>query len=157
MFRRGLFTKLPEWFVESKMGDRVLHVLNAQFGSAGYLNEVMAAYRVHQSGSWCGLSSMLRAQEMITFYGKMDKHLNFKYHRLIKRMLSRCYLNLALEYDKAGESGRARECALRSVFLRPFNKDIPSRMRLKLLTRLSAPTAYRNLKSFLYGPLERNL
>lgn len=157
MFRRGLFEKLPGWFDESKVGDSVLHILNAQFGSAGYLNEVMAAYRVHGSGSWSGSNPVLRAQEMITFYGKIDEHLKFKYHRLIKRVLSKRYFDLALEYDNAGEPGRAGEWALRSVFLRPFNKDIPSRMRLKLLTKLCAPTAYRNLKSFLYGPLERNL
>lgn len=157
MFRRGLFEKLPGWFDETKVGDSALHILNAQFGSAGYLNEVMAAYRVHGSGFWSGLSPVLRGQEMISFYGKIDKHLNFKYHRLIKRVLSKRYFDLAFEYDKAGESYRARGCALRSVFLSPFNKDIPSRMGLKLLTRLCAPTAYRNLKSLLYGRLERNL
>ncbi len=157
MFRRGVIEKLPGWFHEIKMGDWALNILIAQFGSAGYLSDVMAAYRVHESGEWSRLSLIQKAQETINFFQQLDEHLKFQYHRLFKRGISKSYLDLALEYDKAGETVRARECALKSISLRPFEKDIPSRLRLKLLTRLCAPTAYRNLKAFLYGPLERNL
>lgn len=151
MFRRGLFEELPEWFQEVKTGDWALHILNAQWGSAGYLSDVMAAYRVHESGVWSRSSLIQRSQEIICFYETIDKHLKFQYHSLVKSMLSKNYLDLALEYDRAGEHGRARECVIRSIALQPFNKEISSILRLKFVTRLYAPTIYRNLKSLVYA------
>ena len=151
MFRRGLVERLPQWFHEIKMGDWALNILIAQSGNAGYLGDVMAAYRVHESGEWSRLSRIQRVQETITFFEQMDRHMGFQYHRLFKRALSKSYLDLALEYDKAGEPGRARQCALRCISLRPLSKDISSSLLLKIVTRLYAPTVYRNLKSLLYG------
>lgn len=51
-FRRGLFDKFPDWYLSAPMGDWVLHLLNAQHGKIGYLDEVMAVYRVHEKGIW---------------------------------------------------------------------------------------------------------
>lgn len=158
MFRRGLFEKFPEWFHEIRLGDWALHILNFQFGSAGYLDEVMASYRLHQRGFSGGVSAIQSTHDAISFYERVGKDLKFKkYHRLFKSALSKSYLDLAIDYDKAGERGRARECAVRAISLGPFDKDIPSRLRLKVVTRLYAPRVYRRLKSLLQGPLEKNL
>ncbi|MGH9872611.1 MAG: glycosyltransferase [Pyrinomonadaceae bacterium] len=44
MFRRGLFGEIPSWFYGVTLGDWALHLMNAQHGKIGRLNEVMAAY-----------------------------------------------------------------------------------------------------------------
>ncbi len=51
-FRAGLFSDFPSWFFKSPIGDWPLHVLNAQHGWIGYLDEVMAVYRKHAGGFW---------------------------------------------------------------------------------------------------------
>src|SRR5437762_2202436 len=48
VFRRELFGEFPDWFYTLKLGDWPLHILNAQHGKIGYINEVMASYRLHQ-------------------------------------------------------------------------------------------------------------
>ena len=52
MFRSRLFGDLPSWFFQCPIGDWPLHVLNAQHGRIGYLDEVMAVYRKHGKGVW---------------------------------------------------------------------------------------------------------
>lgn len=47
-----MYGELPDWFYTTKTGDWALHVLNAEYGKIGYINEVMAAYRIHKGGFW---------------------------------------------------------------------------------------------------------
>lgn len=49
---RKLSTPYPEWLSELKIGDYPIHLYHAQFGKIKYLNQVMGAYRVHESGAW---------------------------------------------------------------------------------------------------------
>lgn len=71
VFRAGLFGELPSWILKCPMGDWPLHVLNARHGWIGYLNEVMAVYRMHGGGIWSAqprlriLSDSLQAAEQI--------------------------------------------------------------------------------------------
>jgi glycosyltransferase involved in cell wall biosynthesis len=52
VFRNNLFKEFPIWFNDMPLGDWILHLLNAQFGKIKYFNEVMAVYRVHDTGLW---------------------------------------------------------------------------------------------------------
>lgn len=81
MFRNGLLSKWPGWLYDLPFGDWPLHVLNAEHGYIGYINEVMAAYRVHGGGSWSSLALERQLPHLIKFLGLIDAHLNFKYHQ----------------------------------------------------------------------------
>ncbi len=52
MYRSRLFDDFPSWFFKCPLGDWPLHVLNAQHGRIGYLDEVMGVYRKHAQGAW---------------------------------------------------------------------------------------------------------
>ncbi len=58
VFRAGLFSDFPPWFFKCRMADWPLHVLNAQHGWIGYLDEVMGVYRRHAGGLWSGQSRL---------------------------------------------------------------------------------------------------
>jgi glycosyltransferase involved in cell wall biosynthesis len=58
MFRSGLFGEFPPWFFKSPFGDWPLHVLNAQHGRIGYLDEILAVYRKHAGGVLSGQERM---------------------------------------------------------------------------------------------------
>jgi glycosyltransferase involved in cell wall biosynthesis len=65
MFRNGLRSSFPDWFYQLSMGDWPLHVLNAEHGLYGYIDEVMAAYRVHSAGLWSGSNQVKMFQSTI--------------------------------------------------------------------------------------------
>jgi hypothetical protein len=52
MFRHRLFDRFPDWFYALPTADMPLHVMNAQHGDIGFVDEVMAAYRIHPGGVW---------------------------------------------------------------------------------------------------------
>jgi glycosyltransferase involved in cell wall biosynthesis len=62
IFRRGLFGDFPDWFYTAPQGDWPLHMLNAQHGDFGYVDEVLSAYRIHSGGVWNSKSSVDRVR-----------------------------------------------------------------------------------------------
>src|SRR3954454_10751837 len=52
IWRNGLFAKLPAWVEEVKFSDWVIHVLNAEHGNIGFIDDCMAVYRLHAGGTW---------------------------------------------------------------------------------------------------------
>jgi glycosyltransferase involved in cell wall biosynthesis len=58
MFRSSAMPPLGEDFMKLKMGDWPLWVLLAQHGWIGYLDQNMAAYRVHDNSSWSSQSDL---------------------------------------------------------------------------------------------------
>ena len=69
MLRRGLIPTIPDWYYQLKMGDWSLHILNAQQGPVGYIDEVMAAYRIHSASNW---SSRNRYDDLTAIIAAMD-------------------------------------------------------------------------------------
>jgi glycosyltransferase involved in cell wall biosynthesis len=85
MMRGGLVPRIPDWFYAMPMGDWPLHVLNAQHGAIGYLDEVLATYRVHGGGAWSRqgrvptLATTIRAAEiMAPHLGREDRPVLWK-------------------------------------------------------------------------------
>jgi len=130
MFRRGLFGEFPEWFYAMPMGDWPLHVLNAQHGSYGYMDEVMACYRVHGEGVWSGrgraeiLLSTARAAEEI------NRHLGFGFDAILRQRIAawRREATLRLRCEERDFLGAARclaEFAIERPLLgRPFRDAV---------------------------------
>lgn len=115
MFRRGLYGELPDWFYTTKAGDWALHVLNAEYGKIGYINEVMAAYRIQPAGMWSSLAPEQQVAHLIKSFRLIDAHLKFKYHRVcservreLRRYLG--YISLGKFHTRA-RSGRLLEAA----------------------------------------------
>ena len=52
IIRRSMISKLPEWYYSSPIGDWLLYLIVAEHGRIGYLNEVMAAYRIRRESFW---------------------------------------------------------------------------------------------------------
>jgi glycosyltransferase involved in cell wall biosynthesis len=109
MFRNKLFGELPDWFFSGVIGDYPLHVLNAAHGHIGYLNDVMAAYRIHSSGVWSMQMDKNFVRNVlagIQMYRNLDEYFAYKYHSTIKKVLHRhefalCKWHLAHKNYKA--------------------------------------------------------
>ncbi|HLH56716.1 MAG TPA: glycosyltransferase [Verrucomicrobiae bacterium] len=78
MFRRSALPKLDEGYLALRIGDWPLFVLLAQNGWVGYIDKVMAHYRIHSANSWNNRAPdyKLRAMESMANYllGRVDEH-----------------------------------------------------------------------------------
>jgi glycosyltransferase involved in cell wall biosynthesis len=108
MFRNRQFGAFPDWFLRMKFGDWPLHILNAEHGKIGYLNESMASYRVHS----CGVASVSRTDKrkylehiksVIAFYEAIGRHLSDSYKAFIQKRLSEQYCLLGKVYEELGQ------------------------------------------------------
>jgi len=143
VFRRDAVGTLPEWYFTLKMGDWPLYILMAQHGRIRYLNEVMAAYRVHGGGSW---SPRDRSHHDVNFLQLLDyvnRHFNSKYSRAIDATRSRYYFELAETYYQRGHPRHA---------LIPIKRGLrSSRFRhrglLSFYLQVKAPSLYNSLRS----------
>jgi glycosyltransferase involved in cell wall biosynthesis len=84
LFRNNLFDQWPDWFYDVKLVDWVLHILNAQFGKIGYINQNMAVYRVHANGIWSSAKDETNIEAVIQVLEKVDNLLHYKYTKEIR-------------------------------------------------------------------------
>jgi len=71
--------RFPQWFKTVYCVDRPIYLLAAQGGKAGYLNEVVSAYRIHGAGNWSSISSLRKASESEDLFAKLASHFDKKY------------------------------------------------------------------------------
>ncbi|MBN3939343.1 glycosyltransferase [Nostoc sp. NMS9] len=88
MYRAGLVQEFPDWFYEQSMGDWTFHILNAQYGKIGYIDEVMAAYRVHAKGVWSSKSRESQIKETIRMLETIKYNLSSQYQAIINTSIN---------------------------------------------------------------------
>jgi len=115
LFRRGLFDRFPDWYFTLAMSDWPLHIFNAQHGKIGYINEVMATYRVHAGGVWSSKRPSRQLLNMIALLDRVDEHLDFSYKDVIRATKARYYYQLAVIYRDRGHLPQARRVLKQSI------------------------------------------
>jgi glycosyltransferase involved in cell wall biosynthesis len=138
MYRAGLFAEFPAWFYSFPCGDWPLYVFNAQHGTIGYINEVMATYRKHGDGLYSGLSAIERLEMRLKCYPTLLAHVGRAYQRTARPAMSELHYLLALRYARQGRVITACGHAMRSIclaprrrreWLKPFGRFIHHRLR----------------------------
>lgn len=105
MYRNHLFGDFPDWFYITPTGDWPLHILNAQHGRIGYLDEVMAVHRVHGGSVWSPRSVVERRKGIIRTLRILRRNLPEHAHKLdqsIARWHFRVLSALGLERNLTG-------------------------------------------------------
>ena len=88
MFRKNLLRDLPDWFYKVPNADWMMWVMLAQQGSICYINQVMAAYRIHAQGVSSRLTAQQRVTNHIETYRAINAQLNYKYDRMISEIVA---------------------------------------------------------------------
>lgn len=99
IFRRGLYGKIPDWIGTLKMGDWLIHILNALHGQIGYIDETMAVYVVHRGGIWSTKDDHHVFLAILEMYEALDKHLGAKYSWIINRILRGRYFVECMRHE----------------------------------------------------------
>jgi glycosyltransferase involved in cell wall biosynthesis len=140
MFRRGLFGEVPSWYEALfPITDWPLHILNAEHGHIGYVNEVMGVYRYHRGGLYSSFSEERKLAETLRFYKIMNRNFRYTYDAVIRTAISKYFFEWAEEYVSRGDLAKARACFRTCLTAKPFNKFISLKRLLRLGYTLYQP------------------
>lgn len=87
MYRWSLKKNIPTWMKDYNIGDLVLHLLHADKGKIGVIDEVMAVYQRHANGVWYGNETKEKQRRFAVEYANLltdiDHELDLKYTDVI--------------------------------------------------------------------------
>jgi glycosyltransferase involved in cell wall biosynthesis len=145
VFRAGLYGRLPDWYLSMPTFDWPLHLLNAEHGDIGYLDEVMGVYRVRQGSFWSTDMVHYRRIEdielMIRAYQTVNRYTGYRYDRVITGQILMLYRRAADVLLTGGQRRRAAAYAIKG--LAGFTPDHAAGRgaSLRLLARALDPRA----------------
>jgi glycosyltransferase involved in cell wall biosynthesis len=96
VFRRDVLEAVPEWIFGYRWFDWLFHICCAQRGAIGFLEEDMAAYRVHAGGNWSARSRLTQLEEDLAVYSRLADEIPAK-RELIERSVENRRCQIAVE------------------------------------------------------------
>lgn len=96
VFRRDVLAGVPEWLFGYRWFDWLFHVWCARRGAIGFLDEDMAAYRVHAAGNWSARSRVAQLEEDLNVYARLAEEIPDR-RELIGRCVENRHCQLAVE------------------------------------------------------------
>lgn len=145
MFRGLAVREFPEWLRRLNVGDWPLNVFYAEQGRIGYLEDTMAAYRLHPGGSYSMRSAIDQHQTILSMYDQLDSHLGFRYSALIKSAVFDRWYALAILFTRSGRLRDARHYSALCLRTRPLTFKLLS--KLKIAARTFIPVVHRLAES----------
>lgn len=136
MFRNGLVKEFPEWAYSVYMVDWLLNLLCARNGPIGYIDEMMATYRIHPEGLWSSMSYIQQLFADMEFLELLDVYLGLKYNRTITWAVSdrwskiaKDLIELAIQQPTADEAMTVLEAQWRAW---PAKFKLPSALKRQI-------------------------
>ena len=149
MFRREVVCPLPDWYFKMEFGDWPLYLIAAELGPIGYIDEVMAVYRIHSGGMWNHLDSVRKYEQMLRFYQQIHEVTGGRYIEQCRPIEAKWHYKLALALSEEDQRRAALREGLTALRLCPVGGEID---RIRML-REFARHCYRGV---LGGRASRN-
>jgi glycosyltransferase involved in cell wall biosynthesis len=86
MYRNGLVSKFPDWLGKLEMLDWPTHILHAQLGKIGFIDNPVARYRIHAQSNYSSRKKIVNYRSILKFYRAINLHLGTNYAPLIYRL-----------------------------------------------------------------------
>jgi hypothetical protein len=106
------------------MADWPFHLLAAEQGSIAYIDEAMAAYRIHMGGHWSSKPASYQAQEQLKALQCLGTHFNGRFAELIDEQIFVATLNCAVACAEEGNRSLARRYARACIRSRPHRRNL---------------------------------
>lgn len=92
VFRRSAINKFPSTLYQVANPDWLIHILCAQKGSIGFIDEVMGVYRVHNNGVWSGIGRLKVLENTIRSANIINNYLDYEFNTIIKTRVATWHL-----------------------------------------------------------------
>jgi hypothetical protein len=103
VIRRAVLAHLPKWFFIGPFGDLPFYLAAAEAGLLGYIDERMAAYRVHSGGAWSGMSDSAKGRAYIDALSALERPLGPKYAPALAQTKSFQHIGIARMLARKGQ------------------------------------------------------
>ncbi|HXF90401.1 MAG TPA: hypothetical protein VNJ29_00560, partial [Candidatus Nitrosotenuis sp.] len=147
LFRNHLFDDYPTWAMGLKLGDWVLHVLNAQHGKIKFINRTMSVYRIHSSGIWSRKKTIEKITQFAEAVEACKIHFAPRAETEFNDFLAQLYANICFHYFQDGKYsdflGNYAKC-------RNYWTLLPRRSQFALLCRKVLSTIPLLAKAYNY-------
>ena len=151
VMRNGLIDEFPSWSYSLRMLDWLTFILAAKHGKIGFIDDVMAVYRIHSQGVWSSMGSINRLVASIDLFEKITPDLGDAYTKQIRSSLDKHWRKLMDElYDFAiiqGSQGAARDQINKISAALENLQSIPAGWRRELWERIYCYYLMTNFES----------
>jgi glycosyltransferase involved in cell wall biosynthesis len=130
MFRNGLLGKFPDWYFKSEIGDFPLHIMNAQHGKIGFLDEPMAVYRRHKEGRHGGQTPSQNLGRLLDSYTLIGVNMHLDKRASYRIGVSKWNIELSRAYMSEGKVIKALLAVYDAFKIAPNNQKVPTFFRL---------------------------
>lgn len=149
MFRNRLIGNLPYWFDNISWSDWPWQLFHAERGPVGYIDEVMAVYRIHPRGVF---SKYLRDEELrvraaISIQQLLMSYFAPRYRELFSRHLYRLYYLLAHSLCDRGDLSEAQRYVKKCLRERGYDLRVAATEPLKIYLHMYVSPFYSILRS----------
>ena len=151
MYRNGILVEFPSWWFSVEMTDWTTHILHAQHGGVGFIDENMGVYRIHSNGVWSTQNAVERIQGNIKVYDLINKHLNYIHDKKLRMFMSNGYFELSLLFYDSGNLKMARDFVIKCFTTYPFNRNISRSVQIKTFIKLNMVWLYDRMKTNLFS------
>ncbi|HCL92075.1 MAG TPA: glycosyltransferase [Verrucomicrobiota bacterium] len=146
MYRAALGAERPAWFIGLSHGDWPRWALLAQRGRIGFINEVMARYRVHSGGVWMGASVEARLAGLESTIKAIHKHLNKSHPGARRAALFTLHLSGASQFYRQAHYAKTWTRLLRALASNPVAFAKSSEVRRLLSHEVRRCAVIKGLK-----------
>lgn len=140
MFRNEQIREIPEWLYSLNVLDWPLHILKARDGLVGYLNQTMAAYRMHSGGAFSGINPVGLQLSRLSMYEALLGRLSNRHDGLLRNSIFRTWYALAVAYAKDSDAENAVKYCRMCLWEKPFGSRLMT--KLKVLLRWKTPRLF---------------
>ena len=145
VYRNGLIDNYPEWFTKLDQSDWSTDILLSKHGRFGFIEEVMAARRIHSSGVWSGVSHEIHIKSSIKSLQTFDKHFNYQYHDLIQKIILGHEFKLAVENECRGNLRESLSIIFSNFTQLLLNRYVNKFEFMKLLVKYCFPMSVKKV------------
>ena len=134
--RNGLVNPWPDWMLGLAMGDYPLQVLTALHGKIGFMDEVMADYRMHEGGVWANRGSAWQTCKYSEMLSVLRTHLPRSCQRILLPIEAKYYFSASIQYYCENQYALARRLAWKPILRHFLKPGFPRRDGLRTLYTL---------------------
>jgi glycosyltransferase involved in cell wall biosynthesis len=145
MFRNTGNNQIPEWLASVKFLDWALHLLAARRGNIGYINETMAAYRIHSNGAYSSLPPIKNQMYRLEMFEVLTGRLGSAHEEKLAEMIFFLRYNLAIAFAQNHDNENATKFMKLCLEERPLSRHCGQKIRLAL--RFKAPRLFSVARS----------